>query len=414
MTKSTSHLRSANAWFVPKHLKTDRQHYPRRQSDSRRDTGQAPHGSWTNPRPAARKPSHPHRASNSTRARRNEQAKQSPPRRYRRSNADRRRSSQRLRRNEVGDFLEGEVGQRAARRTFYASDRRRPLPSERSRSQGTIDDAWHRPSKPCVVTSTGPEIALQDAPAVSLPRTNDVRGRFGSAAHLTTTPHPAPRPQPKKRRGGSSDGRSRVGLAIVEDYVKLCRDPAQDLMRWLQETDNLPGVARFTRPTTMGETHEQTSLWQSRSQLENTGRLCSDSLHGLRDGLDPHRQRRSDYSMLARSTARTSGHDTLRPLQTHEGRNLSFRDPPKIAQVSTPHSDGCGSALGAIDGDFAARRAAILASARPSDIRALLRALADEQTVARRNALDRSRSTAPTAHVSQRPGSLSLGSGTSS
>ncbi|MFX9638720.1 hypothetical protein ABTO85_19655, partial [Acinetobacter baumannii] len=63
-------------------------------------------------------------------------------------------------------------------------------------------------------------------------------------------------------------------------------------MRWLQETDDLPGVVRFTRSTpTMGETHE-TSLWKSRSLLEDAGGLCRHSLHTLRDGLDTHRQRR--------------------------------------------------------------------------------------------------------------------------
>jgi len=45
--------------------------------------------------------------------------------------------------------------------------------------------------------------------------------------------------------------------------------------------------------------------------------------------------------------------------------------------------------LGAIGISFAGRRAAILLTARPEDVAALLRALADEETAARRAALDR-------------------------
>ena len=47
------------------------------------------------------------------------------------------------------------------------------------------------------------------------------------------------------------------------------------------------------------------------------------------------------------------------------------------------------SELGAVDGSFASRRAAILSSARPQDVAALLRALANEQAAARRNVMQR-------------------------
>jgi len=78
--------------------------------------------------------------------------------------------------------------------------------------------------------------------------------------------------------------------------------------------------------------------------------------------------------------------------------------------------------LAAVDLSFAARRAAILATARPSDLFALLRALSDEQTLARRNARDRWRvetvAQSPNtprhdlaSHLQTRAASLEFGSG---
>ena len=39
-----------------------------------------------------------------------------------------------------------------------------------------------------------------------------------------------------------------------DGYLNLCRNPSADVLRWLKESDDTPGVGMLTRPTTKGDT----------------------------------------------------------------------------------------------------------------------------------------------------------------
>lgn len=219
-----------------------------------------------------------------------------------------------------------------------------------------------------------------------------MRASFKGAAKAVTAP-PMPAPKPRRRRRGGTDSRSLVGLAIVADYVNLCRNPAGDLMRWLEELDGPPGAVRFIRPTKMGATHEHTRAFrQPRSDLADARGLRRDALHQVRDGLDTNRARGRPDGLSARSHAGARRYDGLRPLQTLQRRNLTLaggRD-PHIRDHGPPDASGVFAAeLGAVSAHYAARIAAVRASARPGDVAALLRALKDEQVLAEREVISR-------------------------
>lgn len=217
---------------------------------------------------------------------------------------------------------------------------------------------------------------------------SSTKNAFKAAADAATVPAPKPAPSKRSTNRGGTDSRSFSALAIVENYVKLCRDPASDLMAWLREFDACPVVADTIRSTSTKGTNEQTTFRGARSHLENSAGIRGHPLHALRDGLDAYGRTRSAHRLPTGPPTGPFRYDTLRPLQAAEGSHLGSTGPPPTRAPPQARAN-TASELGAIDAAFAGRRAAILLTARPGDVPALLRALAGEQVVARQAILDR-------------------------
>ena len=198
-------------------------------------------------------------------------------------------------------------------------------------------------------------------------------------------------PPPRKATSRGGDSRSLVGLAIVDGYVKLCRNPAGDIMRWLAEFDGPPGADRLARPTTRGDKHEHTTAFrQPGSDLADTRGLRRHALHHVRDGLDAHRTRRGADRLSARSAASAGRYEGLRSLQAGERGNLVLRGGVS-AECSIDFGGAISAELAAVSSHYAARMAAVRRSARPGDVAYLLRALADDQVLAKREVIGRMR-----------------------
>jgi len=207
----------------------------------------------------------------------------------------------------------------------------------------------------------------------------DVASAFKAAASDVSAPaSPAPRPSKRIRRGGG--GRVLTTAVLADSYLGLCHDPCNDLQRWMAEDKKHPGVRPRAPPPVTESQHE--SEKRTPSLVEDARGLCRRSLHHLQGGMDAGGNigRIADDLPLGSRTC-AGGHDELRPLRA-EGRG----------NLGDAASDGSGefaSELGAVDGFFASRRAAIRNSTRPGEIAAALRALANEQTIARRNVMER-------------------------
>jgi hypothetical protein len=76
---------------------------------------------------------------------------------------------------------------------------------------------------------------------------------FRAAAHAITDPAGNEPTETKAAGRGGGDSHRATAAALVEDYLRLCRNPAQDILRWLKETDDSPGVVYLTRPIRRGE-----------------------------------------------------------------------------------------------------------------------------------------------------------------
>ena len=170
---------------------------------------------------------------------------------------------------------------------------------------------------------------------------------------------------------------------LTADYLELCRNPAQNLPRWLAEDKKrgFGGGRQLETTTKRGATHAHSIITQP--FFTESDRLGRESLHHLRHGLDAHRHggRQTD-DLLARSRARADRYEKLRPVRT-EGHAPGLTAP------------GAPSAVSAPDRSFSGGRAALLAfygakievlrrSLPPRDVAAAVRAIRDERQAAMR------------------------------
>ena len=206
------------------------------------------------------------------------------------------------------------------------------------------------------------------------------------ARHLLAPTPPGPKPRKKIKRGGG-DSRRMISVAIVGDYLELCRNPAHDVLRWLQETDDTAGVGALTRPTTTkGDSHADHEIRRTTPVMEDTRRLRRDPLHSMHHGLDTHRHSgRSADGLPARSFSSAGRYDELRSVRAEQGQDLTTATPA----AETISSD-LGSELGAVASEFATRIAAIRASAKRADVATLVRAVVAEMLLAKRAVVARS------------------------
>ena len=271
------------------------------------------------------------------------------------------------------------------------------LSMEKQLSRATPDEpaaAWHHAAGKHVDVDAGATSGdvSRDLPADPnlqprpRPVADDLRKEFKLVAKQTSEPA-APKPARTKQRSGGDKGLT-VSV-LVASYLRLCHDPCKDVIRWIEEDKRRPASVSTTaaqQATDHVETPPRTP-----PTLEDAGRLCARALHQMQGGLDQDRQPGwSADDLSARSRAGAGGDDQLRSLRA-EGRQHLAGDAP----------DGSGefaSELGALDGYFASRRAAIRSSSRPGERAALLRALANEQVVAKRAVMSRWQAARREAH----------------
>ena len=170
---------------------------------------------------------------------------------------------------------------------------------------------------------------------------------------------------------------------LVDDYLDLCRNPAKDVLRWLKETDDLPGVVT-SRLTTKGDTHVHNQIRRTTPPLDYTRRLCSDPLHSMHHGMDAHRdQWRSAHGVSSRPSAGTRRYDELRSLRAEQRADITDRRGDAGAGMDV------SSELAAAGSYFAGRLAAARTACRPGDVAAAIRTLENERVIAMRAIIDR-------------------------
>jgi hypothetical protein len=191
----------------------------------------------------------------------------------------------------------------------------------------------------------------------------------------------------RRTKTGQGDTGGFTAGEIVARFLKLCRDPAQDLMQWMAEDRKRPGgLGKRVQSTTRREnTHADDRTGQHATGGHG---LRRDALPSMRDGVDADRQgRRGADSVLARQRAGAGRYDEL----------LTVR--AEAARGGVGSSAGVGeSEAGGVKGFYAAKIAMLRRSlpkrevaaaviAARAEMRAALRAIAERrawETAARR------------------------------
>jgi hypothetical protein len=173
-------------------------------------------------------------------------------------------------------------------------------------------------------------------------------------------------------------------VALVEDYVRLCHDPMQDLRRWMAEDKRNKGAGRGVLSIMERGEHAQDL---SAAGLAGADRLRGQPLHELQGRMDAHRNGwQGAHSLLARSRAGSSGNGELRPLRAEGRAGLESGQPASAAGEAA--GEVIGGELAAVSAYYRARIAAARQGS-PADIAALVQALRNEQTLAIRAVVER-------------------------
>jgi hypothetical protein len=183
---------------------------------------------------------------------------------------------------------------------------------------------------------------------------------------------------------------------LVEDYLKLCRDPARDLQRWLAEDDKRAGIPERRIQPTIGKEYDHAHASTVIIMADAAG-LRRDALPQLRSGLDAHRQGgRSGDGLSSQSRAGAGGNDRLRSLRgqgAETGRLASDLDRATPDAWRAASADGSSisyeAEAAAISGLFRMKLAGLRRRLRPSEIPAAVRALQDEKRAALRAVKER-------------------------
>ena len=221
------------------------------------------------------------------------------------------------------------------------------------------------------------------------------------AAARSATDPPGGKPRPRKRTRSGGDSKSARPLTvsgIVADYLALCRNPLQDLQRWIAEDKKRPGgPRRVFQPPTNREGKDVADT--TKTGLANAHGIRGHPLPKLRGGLDTHRKRgRGSDRVLARSRARFGRYDRLRSLRGEEAAGAG-------GGVTAPRSGGDAGAdlsfrgaRAAVAALYAAKIEATRRSLPPREIAAALRALVEERRAAMRAIDEHHRAAQAAAH----------------
>jgi hypothetical protein len=193
---------------------------------------------------------------------------------------------------------------------------------------------------PCGVAAPGNgEPARASLPAIERgapDSAQDEQRRQWSEAAQTQTARISGQPPPRRKAGSGKGGgrlpvrvgnrRQQLAAAdLVEDYLRLCRDPARDLDKWLAgDKRNRGKVTPRAPPAATREQDER----QSNLPVAHRQRLRGQTLPVVQDRLDPDRQGWRDYHGLpARHGAGIGRYDRLRQVRA-EGRSARVAPAP--------------------------------------------------------------------------------------
>jgi hypothetical protein len=193
---------------------------------------------------------------------------------------------------------------------------------------------------------------------------------------------PAPRPTGRKRQKGGAGGKAitrSTAREIAEDYLKLCQNPARDVLRWLAEDRKRPAgnTRRITITTRAGRDYAAS---RREGFVSSAHGLCRQPLPAMRDGLDPHRHggRRSD-NLPSGPRASAGEYGGLRPLRA-EGEGQLIRRSGTGGDLAGRF----GAMMEGISAEFRRKLAALGAKMMPWERAAAVRALKDERDASMR------------------------------
>jgi hypothetical protein len=174
--------------------------------------------------------------------------------------------------------------------------------------------------------------------------------------------------------------------AIARDYLNLCRNPLKNLPRWLEESRRGTGPINSIRSSGAYRHHAQSPS----PRLASPGHgLRNDALPELQGRMDTHGQQRGQgYCLSARSGTGHDQYDQLRSLHAsgRPGRGLNQKPPRRNA--CSPRGS-LAAELASISSHYAARVAALRHSLPPEQAEVAVSALAIEETLLKKAAIDR-------------------------
>jgi hypothetical protein len=242
---------------------------------------------------------------------------------------------------------------------------------------------------------TGARVAsvleAQPGPPTAPDGKEDIRGAFkGAARAATEQPKPAVKLKRRTRRGGGA--RSLNAGTIAADYLKLCRDPARDIRRWIEEDRrNKKGSGRSLISKTKGGSDVYSKSRQA-DAVARAVRIRQKPLHEVRSGMDTAGERRPLAGRLsAGSRSSVRGDGKLRSLRGEGG--TAGLDRSQAVAASSALMGEVASAFKAeragLVSFYAARIEAVRRGATPAAIAAAIRALVQERSVALREMANR-------------------------
>ena len=178
-----------------------------------------------------------------------------------------------------------------------------------------------------------------------------------------------------------------TAAGMVEDYVRLCRDPVRDLKRWIAEDkrSRIRSYEPTTRLPSWGE-HVRTEKQQTDAVARAVG-IRDKPLHEMRGRLDaPLEKRELPDRVSSRPRSGVAGDGGLRSFRAEGGAGLT---PAAILSLRADVSAAFQAEHAGLLNYYAARIEAAKRGASPAAIMAAIRAIADEQTAALRNLADR-------------------------
>jgi hypothetical protein len=176
---------------------------------------------------------------------------------------------------------------------------------------------------------------------------------------------------------------------LAADYLALCRNPLNDIRRWVLETGKtFKGRSPF-KPPIRRSAHAQSP---SPSLAVRADGFRVDTLHAMHSRLDPLRGGRQSYRLSSRPRSGPAEYDELRSLRAARGETASSEAgclPHSATANSVAPSSSLAAELAAAKGYYASRIAAARQSLSPTEIAAAIQAIQNEQTLASRAIIQR-------------------------